>query len=291
MHCELVQTQTPDLARLHGALLHPLLPRCLNLDAAILLHGLAGNFYSSRLLQTLARQLQELGLHVLQANTRGHDGLNWTSVGGRTEAQGAAFETVDHCRHDIAGWADFLVARGCQRIALVGHSLGSIKALYAQAYQPHSAVQCIGALSASRLNYDRFLASSSQAKFKRWIELAEQHVHHEKGRQLMLVDFPFPTFIAAEAYLDKYGPNSRYDWTRFIQKIEVPILLTFGAREVETNVAFEGILTDVEQLQASCRRLQSRVILDADHFYVGRRQVVSKTICNWLVESFPQSTR
>ncbi len=289
MHCELVQTQTPDLARLHGAFFRPQVARCVSLDAAILLHGLAGNFYSSRLLQSLARQLLELGIHVLQANTRGHDGLNWTSIGGRTEANGAAFELVDHCRHDISGWAEFLVQRGCQRIGLVGHSLGAIKAIYSQAHQPHAAVTCIAALSASRLNYDRFTQSPARHKFNTWIESAEQLAKSGHGRQLMLVDFPFPAFIAAEAYLDKYGPASRYDWTRFVQRTNVPILLTFGERELATNAAFDGILAEVEQLRTNCRRLEIRVIPDADHFYIGRRQVVSKTVRNWLVDLFPHA--
>jgi alpha/beta superfamily hydrolase len=257
-----------------------------DLNAALILHGLAGNFYSSRLMQSLARHLLELGIDVLQANTRGHDGLNWTAVGGRTEMIGAAFEVVDDCRHDIAGWTDFLHARGYRRVVLAGHSLGAIKAIYAQAHQPQPLVACIAALSTSRLNHDRFMQSSKGPKFKQWMDLAREHVGAGNGRQLMQVDFPFPAVIGAAAYLDKYGPPSRYDWTQVAARIRHPILLTFGGKEIRDNVAFDGILADLEGLKSRTADLSTQVIPEADHFYVGRRHVVSKTIANWLAEKF-----
>ncbi len=282
MLCELVHTRTPDLARLDGALYRTASPRHTRLDGALLFSGLAGNFYSSRLMHSIARHLLESGLDVLLANTRGHDGINWISIGGRTEAQGAAFEMVDDCRHDVAGWVRFLAQRGLEKIAIVGHSLGAIKALYAQAHQPQPAVKCIAAMSASRLNYDQFQQSFAADRFKHWFESATQLVQAGKGRQLMRVDFPFPAFIAADAYRDKYGPPSRYDWTQFIDRVHLPVLLVFGATELQSNAAFLGIMSSVDDLRNKCPQLQSQVVPGADHFYVGRRQVVSKLVCQWL---------
>jgi hypothetical protein len=100
----------------------------------------------------------------------------------------------------------------------------------------------------------------------------------------MRVDFPFPTWIAAEEYLDKYGPPSRYDWTRWIDRVDVPVLLIFGERELQTNAAFLGILDEVKRLRGSCPRMNSREIPGADHFYGVRRHVVSKAICQWLLD-------
>ena len=282
MLCELVHTRTSDLARLDGALYRTASPRNTRLDAALLLSGLAGNFYSSRLMQSIARHLLESGLDVLLANTRGHDGINWISIGGRTEAQGAAFEMVEDCQQDVAGWVHYLAHRGLEKIAIVGHSLGAIKALYAQAHQPQPNVKCIAAMSASRLNYDQFLQTPAANRFRHWFESALQLVHAGNGRQLMRVDFPFPAFIAADAYVDKYGPPSRYDWTQFIERVDLPVLLVFGEAELQSNAAFLGILDQVDGLRTACPQLQSRVVPGAYHFYVGRLQVVSKLVCQWM---------
>jgi pimeloyl-ACP methyl ester carboxylesterase len=288
MQCELVNTRTPDSARLDGALVKSIVPPGTPFDAALLLSGLAGNFYSSRLLTTIERHLLQLGIDVLQANTRGHDGINWLSIGGRTIYHGAAFERVDDCRHDLAAWFEFLRRRGYSRIVLVGHSLGAIKSLYAQAHQPDPAVQSVVALSASRLNHDRFLRSPDADNFQLWMDRARQLVESGAPRELMQVDFPFPAFISAEAYLDKYGPPSRYDWTGWIARVAVPVLMIFGEREIQSNAAFQDILEDVRQLGATCPQLHSQVIPGADHFYSVRRHVVSTSISQWLSDWPPE---
>lgn len=282
MLCELVQTKTPDHVRLHGAWFRS--PRRLHDPsvAALLLSGLAGNFYSSRLLQSLGRHLLDRGIHVLHANTRGHDGINWLSVGGRTIANGAAFERVDESQHDVTGWVGFLASRDIARIAVVGHSLGAIKALYAQAHQPSEFVSCIAALSASRLNYEQFMASPHAERFEHWHRMARSLVDAGKPDSLLRVDFPFPAFIAANAYLHKYGPENRLDWTRFIHRIDRPLLLIFGERELQTNAAFQGLMDQVSRAKDRMPQLETQIVPSADHFYVGRRQVVSRWTADWI---------
>ena len=46
---------------------------------------------------------------------------------------GAAYETVDDCRHDVTAWVEFLKSCGHKRIILIGHSLGGLDARRLQA--------------------------------------------------------------------------------------------------------------------------------------------------------------
>src|SRR5437868_2036005 len=110
MHVELVRTVTRDGLRLDGALT---LTRSVSegFSAAILLHGVASNFYTSSTCEPLIASLQDLGLVVLSVNTRGHDSVFGASVGNIRRRFGAAYEIVDDCRHDLAAWIDFLKAR------------------------------------------------------------------------------------------------------------------------------------------------------------------------------------
>src|SRR5579859_3868724 len=127
MLVDLVQTTTRDGVRLDGAYLRPpsgntpVLP----VDAFCFLHGTGGNFYTSTLFDELGERLRALGCGVLRVNTRGHDLVSTASTAQGGRRQGAAFEVVDHCRHDIAAWIDWLRQRVGPRVALLGHSMGA----------------------------------------------------------------------------------------------------------------------------------------------------------------------
>src|SRR5262245_44508246 len=138
MHVELVRTVTRDGLRLDGALSAPADPRpdagsTLAASAAILVHGVASNFYTSSTFEPLIPKLQAMGLAVLSVNTRGHDSVFSASLGTVRRRFGAAYEIVDDCRQDIGAWIEFLKGRGHQRVVLIGHSLGALKVVYFQA--------------------------------------------------------------------------------------------------------------------------------------------------------------
>src|SRR5690349_5951883 len=124
MHVELVRTMTRDGLRLDGALAACQSPgpglvparETASGTAAILLHGVAGNFYTSSTFEPLIAQLQTLGVAALAVNTRGHDSVFGASQGNLRRRFGAAYETVDDCRHDVAAWIEFLKSRGYERI-------------------------------------------------------------------------------------------------------------------------------------------------------------------------------
>jgi pimeloyl-ACP methyl ester carboxylesterase len=282
---QLVTTVTPDMVKLHGLFQPPHQTGGLPVDAAIVLHGLGGNFYSSSLNLRLADALRQAGLAVLLANTRGHDGISMNPVNGRAETIGAAYEIVDDCRHDVAGWIDWLLRREYSRIVLVGHSLGAIKSLYAQAFQPHAAVQAIVGLSATRLSHNQFMKSERAADFRKWFELAVSLVGDGRGDELLRVDFPFPTHMTAAAYADKYGPQDRYDWTRFAGQISVPVLLMFGERELRDNAAFQGLLPVVGELARQLPHFRLRIIESANHFYAGVHWRATAAMREWMADS------
>jgi pimeloyl-ACP methyl ester carboxylesterase len=279
---ELVSTTTSDAVRLEG-LYCPAkqIPR-ISIDAAVVSHGLAGNFYSSRLLLHFSQTLLNLGISVVVANNRGHDHVNATVQGGRVVTMGAAHERVSDCQFDIAAWCDFLVQRRHTDLMLLGHSLGAIKSLYAQAHLPNTHVRAVVGLSATRLNYEKFMQCPRAKNFKNWLVSSESLIAEGRGQELMNVDFPFATWITAEAYREKYGPHDKYDWMRFFDRIRVPTLLLFGEKELKENPAFDGIGDELPQLQVGWNSLTIEVVPGADHFYSARFDIASDMIVRWL---------
>lgn len=286
LNFQLVSTVTPDEVKLQGLYRAPIGTPHERLGAAIVLHGLGGNFYGSTLNLKLAEALSQLGLAVLLVNTRGHDGISTNRVSGRAVTMGAAYEIVDDCRYDIQGWVNWLKQQGYSNAALVGHSLGAIKALYASSKISDSTIQAIVGISATRLSHDSFLKSSKADLFRDCFSRAERLVEQGRGQELLSVEFPFPTVMAASAYRDKYGPEDRYDWTRGIHAIQVPTLLMYGARELEENAAFSGLLQTVEGICRVQPNISLHVVESANHFYAGVHHRVVEAMQAWIGDRF-----
>jgi len=249
-------------------------------DAAVVVHGLSGNFYGSRLLKHFAQTLLDAGINSLLVNTRGHDYLNSTPRMGQAATIGAAVEIVDECKYDLNAWVDFLVKQNNGRVMLLGHSLGAIKSLYTQAHMPHAKATCLAVFSATKLSYDSLLSSTGGERFSHWLGIAQQQVSAGNGEKLLYVDFPFPTWMSANAYLNKYGDGDKYNWLSFIDRIDVPTLAAFGELEMKENPAFTAMTGDLENIRQP--NVQVDFIRNADHFYSACFDAVSSTLINWL---------
>lgn len=287
MLVDLVKTSTSDGVRLDGALHCPAHDdRLIGVDAFVFLHGVGGNFYGGSLFDNITASLVEQGAAVLWVNTRGHDAMN--TVAGRRKRQGAAYEVVDECRLDIAAWCDFLVERGYARIGLLGHSLGAIKAVYSQAFEPHAAVCSVVAASPPRLSYSCFNNGERSSDFFATIRQAQQHVSDGKPDTLMEVDFPFPIVITAAGYLDKYGREERYNIVKFAERLTIPTLFIYGERELEFGgVAFAGVPDALKNVSPSANPFDIVTIAGADHSYSGTYDVLAQEVRTWLARLFP----
>ena len=303
MHVELVRTTTSDGLRLDGALWLPLplgegrgegsgsppLPLSFSLTlagerptAAILLHGVAGNFYTSSTFEPLILRLQALGMAVLAVNTRGHDSVFGSMAGNVRRRLGAAYETVDDCRLDIGAWLSFLAGRGHERVVLMGHSLGAIKAVYAMAHEKWPQVAAVVAASPPRLSYSAFMNSPESSTFRESMGTAESMAAEGRGDELFTGKFPFPLLITAAGYIDKYGPTERYNILHFAADIPCAALFTYGSKELAYGgIAFEGLPEALMGLPGSERR-QVAVIDGADHVYAGVAEQLAGSVAEWL---------
>ncbi len=284
MLVDLVQTTTRDGVRLDGAYLPPSRGSAptLSVDAFCFLHGTGGNFYTSTLFDELGQRWCSLGCGVLRVNTRGHDLVSTALTGQGGRRQGAAFEVVDHCRHDIAAWIEWLRQRIGPRVALLGHSMGAVKCLYAAAHEPQLAPSCVVAISSPRLSYSWFCSSPEGEEFLRTYQLAEQHAAAGQATTILDVKLPLPFLITAGGFLEKYGPEERYNYLPFLAGVDCPTLITLGELEVANNMAFRAAPEAVRALAARRKNLEVEVIAGADHFYSGARAVLAERIIDWL---------
>ena len=273
MIVDLVEATMPDGLRLHGALHAP--PAVgfsrppLPIDAVVCLHGTGSNFYGSSLWAGLIPQMLEWGVPVLTVNTRGHDGISSSHGAPNRRLLGSAYELVDDCRFDVAGWVQWLAARGHSRIALLGHSLGAVKAVYALAHEPQPTVRCVLAISPPRLSYSYFKETVRGPGFLEEVARAEALVATGQEEALMDVRFPLPYSVTASGYLDKYGPAERYNVLKFVQRVTCPMFFAYGTVELQYGIAFQGMPDALEQVAAAGANLRVGVVAGGDHNYAG----------------------
>jgi pimeloyl-ACP methyl ester carboxylesterase len=283
MLVDLVQTTTRDGLRLDG-IFQPPAPNgsSLAVDSLCLVHGTGGSFYSSTLFDAFAERLLALGCAVLRVNTRGHDLMSTavTSQGGRR--QGAAYEVVDDCRHDLAAWLEWLRQRAGPRVGLLGHSLGAVKCLYALAREPALAAECVVALSPPRLSFSWFCSSPEGPQFQETFAQAQRHVAAGQPATLLEMRLPLPGVMTAGGYVEKYGPEERYTYLRFAADVPCPTLITLGSVEVEDNMAFRGAPEALHALTERHARMRTTIVAGADHFYSGARGEVIARVTDWL---------
>ncbi|HEY4310499.1 MAG TPA: alpha/beta fold hydrolase [Pirellulales bacterium] len=270
MIVDLLNVSTEDGLRLDGALRTPAadVSPSLGADVVLCLHGTGSNFYASNMMASLTSAFVTAGTAALAANTRGHDGISSTNAPIGRRLQGAAYEIIDACCHDVTAWLALLRDRGYRRPAILGHSLGAVKAIYSQVHRPEPDVAWIVAISPPRLSYSGFLEDSRAEEFLRDYGRAHDLVRHGRSRELIEILFPLAYAISAEGYLDKYGPEERYDILKLIPRVGCPLVMTYGTAELPTSAAFRGMPDAIANLPGGQRR-QMMIVAGADHFYAG----------------------
>jgi pimeloyl-ACP methyl ester carboxylesterase len=276
----LVRATTPDGCDLDGAFdASAAASSSSRYDGVLMIHGTGANFYTSRLLASLVEGFTARGIAVVRANTRGHDGIATVVTAKGGMRLGAAFETVEDCRYDLAGWVQRLRELAGPRVLLLGHSLGAVKCLYAACHSANLDPAGIVAISPPRLSYAWYCHSAKGTDFLQTYQHAQERVEGRQGLTLMEVKIPLPMWISAAGYVEKYGPDERYNFMSFVRTLPCRALFTFGSLETASNIAFQQLPEDAAKLKGD---VSVRVIPEADHVYTGKRVELWREIDSWL---------
>ncbi len=285
MLVDLIQVTASDGVRLHGTLETPPddAPSDPTVDVWLCVHGTGSNFYSASTIGGLAPKLLATGAAVLRVNTRGHDLMSSgpSTFGGGL--QGAAFERIDEAPLDLRAWIDLLHERGYRRVGLLGHSMGAIKVILLLAGGDPPPIAALAALSPPRLSYSHFCASDRADEFLETFARATESVQAGRRNELMLIRFPLLYYVSADGFVDRYGPEEKYNVLRMLDRVPCPTLVTYGSSEMQSAVAFTGMSDAVEELaaQPTANSLQVAVIAGADHLYTGCHDVLAARITRW----------
>jgi pimeloyl-ACP methyl ester carboxylesterase len=277
-----VRVETADGLFLDGAFHQPAQSGALPVDAFLLIHGTGSNFYAAGVLETFGRQAVAHGAAVLRINTRGHDGI--CSVPGRNGSirGGATYERVGDCPLDVTAWANWLAERGLARIVLVGHSMGGVKAIYSQAHAPHPAVRAVVGISPPRFAHERLLNGPRGEIFRGEYVGAGELVVCGQGETLVAVTQPIPFLATAAGYVEKYGPEDRYDYVPLLARLRCPTLILIGRDSLRTSAAFQGAPEAIAAAAAGQPTVACKIVEEANINYAGCDTLPFLCAAEWL---------
>ena len=259
------------------------------------IHGLDGNFYENRFVDSAAEACGKAGYAFVSGNTRGHDYIadlirvDPGSAELGSVQVGGMYERLRDSAEDVRAWTEWLREQGCERVILQGHSHGAIKVLHYLFTSNDPAVCGLVLLSPS----DDFGLARLRLgeRFDEAVELATRMVREGRDRDMMPGEFfPYPT--SAGTFLDTLGPDSvalafnlsRTDRTSFpeLNSVRVPVLLVVGTVEEAFVQTPEQYAAAIGQELTSAPSFESVMVRDAPHNYLGHEAEVGAALGRWL---------
>jgi len=101
-------------------------------------------------------------------------------------------------------------------------------------------------------------------------------------------DIPTNLLVTASVYLDKYGPEERYDILKHLPNVRTPLLVTIGGEEGiypdrPDRFGFAGLAEQVAALASDQPNLHFELIPGANHSYTDRTDQLWAAVERWLV--------
>lgn len=240
-------------------------------------HGLNGNFYENRFLDTLAKSYTDKGYAFLTFNNRGKDFIAELLKGDGYTVIGGSLERFKDCILDIEGVISWVKQKGYKEITLEGHSYGCNKVLYYYDKKKEDCIKKIVLLAPCDIPSEgkKFLSEEEYNKAK---EESTRLVN--EGKENELIDFSVMANgkIAAGTYYNDFLPGGENDFIRYtedinqtnevLNKIEIPVLVIFG--DIDECVLTQPIDKVKSYLTNNIKNCNIKIINGADHSYSNK---------------------
>ncbi len=198
----------------------------------LMLHGTLAHL-GMETIKGLQGVLAERGYNSLSIN------LSY-GLGGRTGMYDCA---VPH-RHlygdavlELAGWLDWLAAKGVADITLFGHSRGGAQAALFGATNDHPLVKRLVLLAPATWNRDKAARGFKKAHGRQLTEVlaeAREQTSNDAGSIYMKgtgILYCPGADVTADSFLSYYEPSSKFDTPSLLPKIKRPVLVVTGGQD------------------------------------------------------------
>ena len=250
-------------------------------------HGLNGNFYENRFLDTISKSYTDKNYAFLTFNNRGTgfitELLKWNDF---TVIWGC-LERFKDCILDIDGIVNWIKRKDYKEIILEWHSYGCNKVIYYYNHKKDNNIKQIVLLAPCDIPSlcKKFLSEEEYKKAKEEsARLVKENMENE------LIDFSVMANgkISAWTFYYDFLPKGENDFIRYrdgvnaksevLNSINIPTLVLFGNED--ECVLTESIEIVEWYLKNNLKDCDIQIIEGADHLYTGKYQELDKIIKN-----------
>ena len=98
----------------------------------------------------------------------------------------------------------------------------------------------------------------------------------------MTVSQPLPFVATAAGYVEKYGPENRYDYVPLLARLACPALILLGGETVRTSAAFDAQPEAIAAAVASQDKIVCEIVEGANIHYAGCETVPYLRAAAWI---------
>ena len=252
---------------------------------AIHVHGLNGNFYENRFLDTLAKSYTDKNYAFLTFNNRGTGFItellkwnNFTVIWG-------CLERFKDCVLDIEGVVNCVKSKGYKDIILEGHSYGCNKVLYYYNHKKDNNIKQIVLLAPCDIPSEckKFLSEEEYNIVK---EQSTRLVEENKENELINFSAMTNGKISSWTFYYDFLPNGENDFIKYkdgvnaksevLNNIDIPVLVIFG--DEDEFVLTEPIEVIKWYLENNLSDCNIQIIEKSDHLYTGKYEELGKVV-------------
>jgi predicted alpha/beta-fold hydrolase len=285
----LVQVVTSDKLNLSGLYQ----PGDKNKTAVIAIHGFNGDFYSHTFYHDIADQLKKQGNALVLAQTRG-TGIRTEFIKTDRSAKyiGSNYERIEDAHIDITAFMQFLQAEGYTDIALLGHSLGTIKIVrYLSEGELADMVSKLVLLAPFDKN--AFLEDKASNRRDEFVSIAKAKIDAGQGEEIVPVpefeDFPV-SYTTFHSWYHSSELSNMWDFYRadydfpIMRGIQVPVKALLGSEDhfVTFPKFNEDAASALACIKANIPDVETVLLKGTGHAFQGQEKIVAKEVAEFL---------
>lgn len=254
-------------------------------------HGMAGNFYENKFIDSVAKNLTDNGTALFVFNNRGcelvKDLIKIVDEERTIVKIGNAYEKFEDSLIDIRTAIDH-VSKNFSEIHLSGHSLGSPKVAYYSAKSGDKRLKSVIFLSPS----DMVGLIKGDKNYNRDINMARQMISEERGNELLPNTVLWnDDFLSAGTYVGLGGEESAVaifnfhdpeDKFELLSEITLPVCVIMGKKDDALVVSIKETMDRTKKALSSSPEVKVVILGDADHGYNGFEQDLAEAINSWI---------
>jgi len=235
MNNQLIQVATSDGLYLHGFYA----PSESKQVAVLHIHGFEGNFYENTFVHALIEEMEQKHIGFISANTRGNGKeTDFNTVDSQYRTVGARYELIEEAHLDITAWLKILIKEGYKDIVLMGHSLGTMKAVR-YLFEGELADRISKLILLAPFDKKGYLKSKGMADINDLLKKAQVKVDAGQGNERVTTDFE-ETGMSFKTFVSWYSQNDlgrmfefctpNYDFP-ILKQIPVPTKIIVGLKD------------------------------------------------------------